>query len=353
MYGVLYNGFNTQTAMNIHHCLDPLIFSACPSIQYRLRKEILCQSSSLPEMSKLQDQLLQDESVKAILNSQGPDGWLAGTFHGYNSMEAGVRLLCEKGVEAHQPILAQALLALEKRTDRLERGLGKVGKILDDLGFGGAEMIRACLFAHAGKDDISPVQKQIQQALQVFRSVTQVKSLESLSESYKGKLVFRAGTCWPSIYHLRLLALSRNWRTAENHKMVAQSIGQLVRLSPIPGISVKYKSQLIAPASFCMDNFAPDMNSLTNAKWMQWFHRMELLARLGVVDRIPALKQQVQALAKIIKEGQGLFTKKLNHAYFQKWGAYTGLALEKNWRTPQRRVNDLTFRSLLILHYSK
>ncbi len=127
----------------------------------------------------------------------------------------------------------------------------------------------------------------------------------------------------------------------------------MVRLSPIPNIYVKYKSQLIAPASFCMQNFAPDMNTLTDADWMQWFHRMELLARLGVVQEIPELKRRVQILAKILEEGQGLFTKKLSHAYFQKWGSYTGLALEKDWRLSQRRINDLTFRSLLILHYSK
>lgn len=34
-------------------------------------------------------------------------------------------------------------------------------------------------------------------------------------------------------------------------------------------------------------------------------------------------------------------------------GAYTGLMLEPDWRDPQRRINDLTFRSLLILHYSE
>ncbi len=127
----------------------------------------------------------------------------------------------------------------------------------------------------------------------------------------------------------------------------------MVRLSPIPNIYVKYKSQLIAPASFCMQNFAPDMNALTDAEWMQWFHRMELLARLGVVPEIPELRRRVQVLAKMLDEDQGLFAEKLSHAYFQKWGAYTGLALEKDWRLPQRRINDLTFRSLLILHYSK
>ncbi|HSK87247.1 MAG TPA: hypothetical protein VK880_02755 [Anaerolineales bacterium] len=337
--------------MNID--VDRLRASTCPAIQYRIRKEILHYPSDLPEMIALQNQILQDEPVQKVFTSQGPDGWLAWNFHGYYSMESGIRLLCEKGLEANQPVLAHALLALEKHTDRLARGLSKVGKIFDDHGFGGAETIRAHLFVHAGNEEISLVQKQIEQALQVFKSATQVKSLESLYEVHKGKFVFREGACWPSIYHLRLLALSQGWRTPENRKMIGKSIRQLVRLSPIPDIYVRHKSQLIAPASFCMHDFTPDMKKLTDAGWMQWFHRMELLARLGVADQIPELKRQLQTLAEILQEGQGLFTNKLNHAYFQKWGAYTGLALEKDWRLPQRRINDLTFRSLLISHYAK
>jgi hypothetical protein len=125
-----------------------------------------------------------------------------------------------------------------------------------------------------------------------------------------------------------------------------------VRLSPIPNIYVKYKAQVIAPASFCMHHFAPDMNCLSDGDWMQWFHRMEVLSRLGVVHKIPELVQQVHILKDKILKNHGLFTLQLNHSYFQKWGAYTGLALEKDWRSAQRRVNDLTFRSLLILNYS-
>ncbi len=85
---------------------------------------------------------------------------------------------------------------------------------------------------------------------------------------------------------------------------------------------------------------------------MQWFQRMELLSRLGMVRQIPALGKQVRMLDHMIQQNHGLFTKKLDHPYFQKWGAYTGLAFEKDWRSPQRRINDLTFRSLLILNYS-
>ena len=329
-----------------------LLLSACPSIQYRIRKEILGQSSFEPEMIHLQNQFLQEDRVKEILHSQNPDGWLAWAFHGYNSMEAGIRILCEKGVEPTQPVLTHALDSLEKHTDRLVRGLGKVGNVLDELGFGGAKTIRAYLFAQAGKEDPPFVQEQVNQALEVFGSVIRVRSLEDLCEPYKGKLVFREGICFPSIYHLRILAMTQSWRTSENYRRIVKDIKHLVQLSPIPPIHVRYKSRWIAPASFCMDNFKPNMGTLTDAEWMRWFHRMELLARLGVANQIPELKKQIHSLEKILKEGLGLFRKKLNHPYFQKWGSYTGLALEKDWHQQQCRINDLTFRSLLILHYT-
>ncbi len=338
--------------MNTMHSIDQILFSACPSIQYRIRKELLRQDPHSPEMTVLQNEILQDEAVKRVINSQGSDGWLAWTFHGYDSMESGIRLLCEKGIEITQPVLASALLALEQNTDRLERGLRKVGKILDDLGFGGGETIRASLFAQAGNEESNFVKKQIEQALENFRSVIPIQSLDELYSPYKDKSVFRNDVHWPSIYHLRLLAWTQSWRTQENCKMILESIQNLVRLSPIPDIYVKYKSQWIAPASFCMHHFSPDMNKLSDAEWMQWFHRMELLSRLGVVGQTPELAQQVQFLQSSLSENQGLFIKRLNHQYFQKWGSYTGLALEPDWRSSQRRINDLTFRSLLILHYS-
>lgn len=342
----------TQAAMNMKSSLNQILPFTCPSIHYRLRKELRFQSPDSPEMADTQSRIFQDENVQEIINSQQPDGWLGRAFHGYNSMESGIRFLCEKGVDPTQPILARALNSLEQHTDRLELGLGNVGKILDDLGFGGSETIRAHLFAQAGNEEISFVKKQIEQALEVFKAIFEIKSVEDLCEPYKGNFVFRCGVRWPSIYHLRLLALTQSWRTTENRNTVVEGIQQIVHLSPIPNIHVKYKSQQIAPACFCMDNFKPDMNALTDAEWMQWFHRMELLARLGIVEQIPELKRQTQTLEHILAEGQEMFTKRLSHPYFQKWGAYTGLALEKDWRLSQRRINDLTFRSLLILHYA-
>jgi hypothetical protein len=62
---------------------------------------------------------------------------------------------------------------------------------------------------------------------------------------------------------------------------------------------------------------------------------------------------QAAVLREMLTAGQGKFTKALAHPYFRKWGTYTGLMLEHDWRDPRRRIYDLSFRSLLILHYAE
>ena len=329
-----------------------LLECACPSIKYRIRSEILGQSASSKTMVELQAQILRDPTVEEVLNWQQADGWLAWDFHGATSIETGIRILCEKGVQRRHPVLAKALEALEKYTERLDRGIGKVGKILDEKGFGGSLMIRAAVFAYAGVENKPFVQAQIGKALAEFKAVLTSHSLEDLVEMYRGKLVFRPNVQWPSIYHLRLLAFTHSWRTTKNQKLVAEAVKRLIELSPLPKISVRSKSQLISPASFCMHDFNPEMGLMDDAHWMMWFHRMECLARLGVVNSVPELQRQVDVLANML-DADGYFTKKLTHLYFTKWGGYQGLMLEANWRTPERRVYDLTLRSKLILYYAE
>mgnify|MGYP005834093033 CR=1 FL=1 len=128
---------------------------------------------------------------------------------------------------------------------------------------------------------------------------------------------------------------------------------KLVDLSPIPHINLLWKSQLISAASFCMHDFNIDMENLNAKEWMMWFQRMELLSRLGVVQYIPELKTQVEFIKNAMINKSAVFEKKQSHYYFTKWDNYTGLALEKDWKTKERYLFDLFFRSLLILHYSK
>jgi hypothetical protein len=53
-----------------------------------------------------------------------------------------------------------------------------------------------------------------------------------------------------------------------------------------------------------------------------------MLARLGVVDKIDKLIQQIEWLNRYLSQRNEMFVKRLNHYYFRKWGPYTGMRLE-------------------------
>jgi hypothetical protein len=330
--------------------LEELLESACPSIQYRIRGEILGQPASSTEMTALQQQILKDVEVQQVLGWGQPEGWLAWDFHGTRSLETGLRILCEKGLDCRHPAIRQALEALQKFPDRLERGIGKPGRILDETGFGGSRMIQATIFGRAGMDELPLVRELEKEALEGFRAVVDVISLDKITENFRGRRVFKPGKKWPSIYHLRLLAFTRGWRTPENITMLAIAMKRLVELSPLPEIYVRSGSRWIAPASFCMHAFSPDMLSMQDKDWMMWFHRMECLSLLGVIQAIPEFNRQIKELQNLLEASSGWFTKRLSHPYFTHWGAYTGLRLEPDWKHSRSRIYDLTFRSLLILH---
>ncbi len=325
--------------------LDRLADHACPSIQHRTRAELLGE----PAGDGLQAEILQDPLVQDILASQTPDGWLWRGFHGYDGMEAALRILAEKAVSPQHAAFARALDALDAQQDRAIGELGNVGTVLDEGGFGGVRTMLACLLARGKRLQHPLVLAEIDKALASFEFVLGVNAIDEIVEPFKDKLVFKPEVRWPGIYHLRLLAYTHTWRSKPRGHMLAQAVSKLAGFSPIPEIHVRWKSQWIAPASFGMQNFIPDLDTLPANRWMPWFQHMELLARLGVLPQVPAYAPQIKALQAILAEGRGWFTKRLSHSYFHKWGAYTGLALERDWRAAQRRINDLTFRSWVIL----
>jgi hypothetical protein len=339
--------------MNNKHAITKMLSSACPSIRYRLRKEILDESISSKTMLDLQGQILDDRAVNSICGSQQPDGWLGRRFHGYDSHEAAVRLLCEKGVEPRQPQLARALEVIERDAGRIEQDMGRVGKVFDDLELGGSRLIGAATLACAGIEDALLVREQLALVLKSLESILTVSSILEISEIYKEKRVFNQGVKWPGIYHLRLLAFTHSWRNCENIELATKAVQKIVELAPIPYILVRHGSQLIAPAAFAMQDFCPgDLFAMRGDAWMAWFHRIELLARIGVIEKIPALKMQTDVLEYHLANNGGWFVVPLSHEYFKHWGSYTGLMLESDWKTAERRIFDLTFRSLLILNFA-
>lgn len=284
-----------------------LLARACPSIQYRVRRDLLGEARTASDMRGPQDAIEADPQIAGIIRTRQPNGWLGDTFHGAGGIEAHIRVLCEKGLECDRPILRNALASLEQATDRLAEGIGKVGRILDEMNLGGSELIRAALFAQAGVEGKPFVEKQVQGALARFFAAGDVKDFAEITEEYRGKRVFRQGCIWPSIYDLRLLAYSQAWRTPARLRTAARALQRMIDLSPIPEMHAKWKSQIIAPASFGLHNLASEISALTAGEWAVWFHRMELFARLGVIQHIPKLWEQTRALGELLTAGDGLF----------------------------------------------
>ncbi len=302
------------------------------------------------EMKALQTRILHDLLVKKTIESQTTNGWYGTRFHGYDSLESGIRILIEKGVSVKHESLVRALDALEHDTTEIANDLGSFGKYFDQQKMGGARLIQAWLLALGGRDTHPLVEEQVLVALEGMKTVVDLNSFDEAIENYHDKLVFKPGLKWPGIYHLRILASTQVWRTPENMAMVTDSIRKLIQFSPMPYTYVRKGSQLIAPASFAMLDLNTGLALKNNVGWMMWFHRTELITRMGVAHKIEQLSQQIDSLQdNLLQYGQDFFLP-INHNYFKHWGAYTGLMLEPDWKRSIRRINDLTFRSLIILH---
>jgi hypothetical protein len=328
-----------------------LIDQGCPSIVYRTRKEILGESRNTPTMLELQKQIQNNLEVKHILSLQKEDGWLGGNFHAADGAEGLIRYLSEKGIEPDHPVIQRALEAIEKHGDDFNFiGLGRIGIILDDYHLGGIKMMKACTFAYAEHEKEAFIKEQIKEALSTFEYVATLENIDKIFTLHKNKIyVFKEGVIWPSTYHLRLLAFTHGWKNKNNLDVLRAAFNKLIEFSPIPGMKLLHKNQVVSPASAYMDDFNPDLRKMIAKDWMVWFHRTEMIARMGIIDDIKVIKNQVQVLQDMLCENSGLFTKPLSHFYFNKWTQYIGLALENDWKVKNARICDLTFRSLLIL----
>jgi len=333
--------------------IEFLLEYGCPSVIYRTKKEILNEIISQEEYGDIQNQILQDEQVRHVLSLQREDGWIGKTFHGEDEPESGIRLLCEKGVDSKNAALVRAIDAIENKGKEFDQGcLYRVGKLLDEANLGGSCMMKACVYAYAGIDNTDFMNEQIDKALAAFRFVTTANQLSDVYMEKKGKTVFKENVPWPSIYHLRLLAFTNTWKNDDNRNMMIHSLNRLCKFGTIPRINLLHKSQMISPGSFCMTDFDVNLDDLSAKEWMMWFHRTELIARLGIINDIQILNQQVNQLEGLLMQSEGVFSKKLSHYYFNKWTPYLGLALESDWKKKNARACDLTFRCLLILKFA-
>ncbi|HYE80967.1 MAG TPA: hypothetical protein VEG39_02240 [Clostridia bacterium] len=337
--------------------IKQLMEYSCPSIKYRIKKEILEEDS---DMDQSQYEILQDSRVQYVFSWQNNDGYIGEVFHGgwipqekrkYSTTgaESALRFLREMGLSKEHEFIRRGLEALLR--EGWNKGSSKWNSYIPEIGLHGEDYIRSVVFSYYGIEDYDFIQTEIQRALEVLIRSEDIRNFDDITGVYKNKSFYNSAVVLPEIYHLRLLAFTYGWRNKESVGKVKECIEHLISLSPIPDIYIKYKSQLIAPAMLFPRDLSKRLSDFMDRDWFQWFHTFDLFARLGVVKDIPQLLDQLNELKAILQQGEGFFRIKPDDYGFKKWGCYTGLALEKDWKN-DRWMYDMTFRSLLILKYA-
>ncbi|MCM1245821.1 MAG: hypothetical protein NC293_09290 [Roseburia sp.] len=330
--------------------LDQLLGSNCPSIEYRTRKEILNEPLSDNEVNECQKKIWSSPKVHQILEWQNRDGYFGTRLHTAPTgskiwpHEGCVRCLLEMGVQLDFKPLQKALDIM------LVSGWEKEGtdsKAAQAIGFG---IIRASLFAQAGLIKYDFVHEWVEAALQAFRYVAEADSYSDIAiENRKGKFVFLGNKRIPTVFHMRMLAYTDMWRIEENQKMLAIAIKKLYEWLPLPPTYIKAGSQLVAP----LGNIIYPINGGYNEKYgFWWFHFHELAARMGMLNEESPFRKKFDLVdGTQLERIAGNLARASQRTAYINWGAYSGLALNDDWKSIQNRILDLTFRLCLAKHY--
>lgn len=342
--------------------IDFLLENANPSIKYRVKKEIL-NSITPDEEKELQNQILNEPIIQLIMKCQKENGWIGNGFHGpnknaglYENQEVGTKYLAEKGVLKDTPVLKRAMEAFvtTKLSDLCYR---TKGKIIDEFKYAanGQNIIRCACIARAGYDDIIDISPQIQLSLDSFKRVLEVDSILDVSRTIKSSKyrIFNNYEKWPCRYHLDILAHTNSWKTTDNIRMLADSIEKLMRTDRpelIGVIACSWVGHVLGTVGCYSEGFSiayeKDGVHYTELELVLW------LCRCGLTPYIEKLQDEVDIIRKSVNE-DGICEANVNIEQIKGCGTYSGLQLEVDWKSPIRKLCDITFRALQVLHYSE
>ena len=349
-----------------------LLEFANPSIKRRIKDEIL-HNLTPDEAAQYQEQILQEPNIKRCLACQLDNGWFGYGFHGTNknagqfeNQETCTKYLGEKAVDKDTPALKRSMDAFINIP--LDDGCYRTkGKYYDEfiLASNGQNLIRCACIARAGYADEIDISPQIQLSIDSFKRVLAVDSVLDISRTIRNgkQRVFNDNEKWPCRYHLDILAHTGSWKNEENVMIIANSLIKMMKTDrlelfnlvpaswvgyalgtlggfPSQGLSIKCNGVYPFPVIS-----QPGKPEYYNLEYIEWF------ARCGIVPYVPALQEAIKDIVSHIDD-DGICRLSVSDDIFKGWGPYAGLQLEVDWKSKIRRYCDVTFRALLILHYS-
>lgn len=346
--------------------IDFLLAHANPSIQLRVKKEIL-QSITAQEEKTLQERILDEKIIRFMGEKQLENGWIGLGFHGsnrnagqYDNQETATKYMGEKALKG-TTLLNRAMNAYvtTELTDPIYRCGGQYWSEFEIPAFG-PNLIRCACIARAHYDDKIDITPQIKLSLESFERVTQVDSIWDVSRPLAKGRLFNKNERWPCRYHLEILAFStERWKNEENVAMLAESFKRLMRADREEIINTPVRcwvgNHAVGPCWLLNEGYSISGDGLNNhtsdGVRRTNLEKVEWLLRCGLYPYLPELREEVAFVMDNINQ-DGICSVEMYEGEFRGWGPYFGAQLEADWRAKIRRQCDITFRALLIAHYA-
>ena len=218
--------------MTLTAAIDFILAHGSPNLRYRIRHEVLGESSETADMTALQAEILQLPRVKKAFACQREDGFFGRVLHGvpYDAFDSTADLLKRNGVALTDRRMTAARDALLNwaEADYPRDHFYRAGNAMDEHGRGGFRAIIADQLAELGADESAPqLRDEIARALAAFAGALDHNSMDDFSRP----AVFRGQPCryyikgapFPAANHVSLLEKTTSWRTEENLAMVCRA----------------------------------------------------------------------------------------------------------------------------------
>jgi len=351
--------------------IELLLENANPSIKKRVKSEVL-NNLTTKESAAYQNQIISETTIQGIIAAQHPDGWVGKDYQNggiYTGHGCAIHHLTEKAVDRNTPVLAKAMEALANTPVNHAR-YGR-GFDYDEFKYPGmgAKLQNSAYIAAANYGDVYDISSHIQLSFDSIKRVTEVDSVFDMLHTKRKNgqtiYVFNDHEKWPCTVHFQILSRTQSWRSNENIKIVAKAVNQMMQTDdpalvsfipgsqvgcfgggfPAQGMTVKGSGLYPSPILCPVGKDGKDYNGLYH------FAHIETFARCGIITHVPKLQEVVAEIAGSIDSDGVCRLKNVCERLFRT-GKYYGMQLETDWRAKMRKDCDITFRALLILHYS-